>query len=161
MTIMTDPPKASFRLSMLLYDSRYRSMTIQIIALIGVLLAVGWLVSNAMSNLATLGKPVQFRFLFEPASYDINQRLIDYDSRDSHFRAAVVGLMNTLLVAFLGCVAATFPRCHDRRAAPVEKLVGFAPDGGLCRKPAQRPCVALDRFDHGHFNRDNASTARL
>ena len=107
MTTLTDPPKESFRLSMLIYDTRFRSMTIQVIALIGFLLAIGWLISNTASNLADLGKEPSFRFLNEPAGYDINQRLIEYNSQSTHLRAAVVGLLNTLLVAVLGCITAT------------------------------------------------------
>ncbi len=107
MTTATDPQGSKFRLSMLLYDSRYRSATIQIIALVLFLVLIGWLVSNTLSNLASLGKSVGFDFLGLPAGYDINQRLIEYNSRDPHLRAAFVGLLNTLLVAFMGCVAAT------------------------------------------------------
>ena len=92
---------------MLLYDTRYRSLTIQVFALFGVVLLFSWLVTNTISNLQTLGKGVEFRFLFEPASYDINQHLIDYTSRSPHIRAAFVGLINTLIVAFLGCITAT------------------------------------------------------
>tara|TARA_R110002096_G_scaffold42457_2_gene114591 strand:+ start:20306 stop:21574 length:1269 start_codon:yes stop_codon:yes gene_type:complete len=97
-----------FQLSQLLYDTRYRSMTIQIIALIFILLAFGWLINNTVVNLANLGKEIQFKFLGEPAGYDINQRLLDYNSQDSHLRAGFIGLLNTLLLAFLGCVTATF-----------------------------------------------------
>lgn len=107
MTTLTDPPRESFRLSMLIYDTRYRSITIQVVAMIGFLALVAWLISNTANNLADLGKEPSFAYLNEPASYDINQRLIDYNSRDSHWRAAGVGLLNTLLVAFLGCVTAT------------------------------------------------------
>jgi len=92
---------------MLLYDTRYRSLTIQIFALVGVMLLFSWLVSNTVYNLQTLGKGIQFRFLFEPASYDINQHIIDYTSRSTHLRAAFVGLINTLIVAILGCATAT------------------------------------------------------
>ncbi|NNF89874.1 MAG: ABC transporter permease subunit [Boseongicola sp.] len=101
------PPKESFRLSMLIYDQRYRSLTIQVIVLILVLSGVFWLANNAATNLAALGKPIRFDFLSDTASYDINQRLIDYKSTDSHGRATLVGLLNTLLVAFMGCVTAT------------------------------------------------------
>lgn len=107
MTTLTDPPKESFQLSMLIYDTRYRSTTIQIVALIGFLLAVMWLIDNTLTNLATLGKPIDFGFFSEPASYDINQRLLEYDSRDSHLRASLLGLLNTLVVAVLGCITAT------------------------------------------------------
>ena len=96
-----------FRIGMLIYDTRYRSYTIQIFALILFMLAVAWLLDNAITNLALLGKTFSFGFLFETASYDINQRLIDYSSTDTHARAAIVGILNTLLVAFLGCITAT------------------------------------------------------
>ena len=90
MTTITDPPKESFRLSQLIYDTRYRSMTIQIVALIGFLILIGWLISNTAQNLADLGKEPSFRFMSEPAGYDINQRLIDYNSQSPHLRAAFV-----------------------------------------------------------------------
>ena len=92
---------------MLLYDTRYRSATIQVIAMLGFMLLAAWLISNTAQNLAALGKPIDFGFFTEPASYDINQRLIDYTSQDSHLRASIVGLLNTLVVAVLGCVTAT------------------------------------------------------
>ncbi|MEZ5715735.1 MAG: ABC transporter permease subunit [Paracoccaceae bacterium] len=107
MTTLTDPPRQAFRLSQLIYDTRYRSMTIQVVAMIAFLTLIGWLVSNTAQNLATLGKEPSFGFLSEPAGYDINQRLIEYTNQDSHLRAAFVGLINTLLVAVMGCITAT------------------------------------------------------
>ena len=103
----TVAPKEAFRLSMLLYDSRYRGITIQVFVLLLVLSAIFWLANNAVQNLAALGKPLRFDFLGQTASYDISQRLIEYESTDTHGRAVLVGLLNTLLVAFMGCVAAT------------------------------------------------------
>jgi len=107
MAVSSDPPKEGFHIGMLLYDTRYRSLTIQIVALMGFMLGVGWLASNALTNLAALGKPLGFKFLWDPAGYDINQRLIEYTSQSPHWKAAIVGLLNTLLVAFLGCILAT------------------------------------------------------
>ena len=107
MANISDAPKQGFRLSQLLYDSRYRSYTIQVVALILILGAFFWLINNTVQNLANLGKDFNFGFLSNPAGYDINQRLIEYDNQMSHGRAALVGIMNTLLVAFLGCVTAT------------------------------------------------------
>lgn len=107
MTTMTDDPGESFRLSMLLYDTRYRSTTFQVIAMIGFLTLIGWLISNTAQNLADLGKEPSFGFFFEPSGYDINQVLIEYNSQSPHIRAALVGILNTLLVAFLGCALAT------------------------------------------------------
>ncbi|WP_394178471.1 amino acid ABC transporter permease [Yoonia maritima] len=107
MSTLTDPPKPGFRLSQLIYDTRYRSITIQVIALFLILAGIGWLVMNTVNNLAALGKDFDFGFLGQSAGYDINQRLIEYNNQMTHGRAAMVGILNTLLVAFLGCITAT------------------------------------------------------
>lgn len=106
-TTVNDPPPQGFRIGMLWTDTRYRSVTIQIIALFAVFAAGYFLVGNVVDNLAALGKTFGFDFMTQPSSYDINQQLIDYTSRDSHARAAVLGMLNTLLVAFTGCILAT------------------------------------------------------
>ena len=92
---------------MLLSDTRYRGTSLQVITFIIFVAVFFWLVDNTLKNLALLGKDVSFNFLFLRAGYDINQRLIPYSSDSTHGRAAVVGILNTLLVAFVGCVIAT------------------------------------------------------
>jgi len=104
---ISEPARQSFHLSQLIYDTRYRSITIQVLALITLLLLFWWLGRNAVQNLERLGKDIDFGFMWTRANYDINQTLIPYDSSMSHGRAALVGILNTLLVAFLGCIAAT------------------------------------------------------
>ncbi|MFY9211744.1 MAG: ABC transporter permease subunit [Aestuariivita sp.] len=107
MTSVTDPPQGSFKLSMLLNDTRYRSYTFQFIALLLLIGAFAYLGSNLAQNLADAGLNISYAFLGEPAGYDINQRLIEYDSQSTHWRATIVGVLNTLLVAVLACVSAT------------------------------------------------------
>ncbi len=107
MSTLTDPPSNTFRLSQLIYDTRYRSITIQVVALILLCIAFYWLINNTVQNLANLGKEFNFGFLSSRAGYDINQRPIPYDNSMTHWRAALVGMSNTLLVSFLGCIAAT------------------------------------------------------
>ncbi len=107
MTTIVDTPKAGFRLSMLIYDTRYRSITIQIVVLALFLAGGFWLIDNLIRNLAALGRGIDFRFLGDPSNYDINQRLIEYTSQSTHARAWAVGLLNTLLVAVVGCILAT------------------------------------------------------
>jgi general L-amino acid transport system permease protein len=51
MTVLADPPKPSFRLSQLLYDTRYRSLTIQVFALLLIVLLIAFLVVNVITNL--------------------------------------------------------------------------------------------------------------
>lgn len=107
MTTITDPLKGEFRLSMLLYDTRYRSMTLQVIAALLLALALAYLYRNLATNLSAAGLNISFEFLGSPAGYDINQTLVEYTSQSSNLRAAIVGILNTLLVAFLACVTAT------------------------------------------------------
>jgi general L-amino acid transport system permease protein len=107
MAYAAEAPKQGFRLSMLIYDTRYRSMTIQVIVLILVGLFFSWLVNNTIQNLAAKDRTFDFGFLWNRAGYDINQTLIPYTNDSTHFRALLVGLVNTLVVAIIGCFLAT------------------------------------------------------
>jgi general L-amino acid transport system permease protein len=107
MADMSAPPREAFRLSQLLYDARYRSLTIQVIASILIMLLLVELVNNTVTNLAALGKDINFGFLWTTAGYDINQQIIPFSSQDTHARAAFVGILNTLVIAVLGCILAT------------------------------------------------------
>jgi len=89
MSVMTDPPKPAFRLSQLIYDTRYRSITIQLIALALIAAGIWWLVNNTIANLNALGKDFDFGFLGSAAGYDINQMLIEYDSQSTHVRRSL------------------------------------------------------------------------
>jgi general L-amino acid transport system permease protein len=107
MAMATDAPKDVFRLSMLIYDTRYRSITIQVVVLLLVGLFFAWLLNNTAQNLALRGKEFNFGFLWQRAGYDIDQQLVPYSNDSNHFQALLVGLMNTLVVAFIGCILAT------------------------------------------------------
>jgi len=104
---MTDPQQGSFRLSMLINDTRYRSYTFQFIALLALIVAMAFLGMNLVSNLAAQGLNISYTFLGQTSGYDINQAMIEYSSQSTHFEAAIVGILNTLLVAVLGCITAT------------------------------------------------------
>ncbi|MEJ6395574.1 ABC transporter permease subunit [Gymnodinialimonas sp. 2305UL16-5] len=104
MATMTEPPSEVFRLSQLIYDTRYRSMTIQVVAFILIMSGLFYLGSNVAQNYE---RGFDFGFLGNRAGYDINQRLIEYTNDSTHGRAAIVGILNTLLVAVLGCITAT------------------------------------------------------
>ena len=104
---MTGNSTSNNRLLRLWYDKESRSVIVQIISLAVILGFFAYLINNAAVNMAAIGKDIDFSFLFNPADYDINQTLIDYSSRSSHFRAGLVGLLNTLLIAAFGIVIAT------------------------------------------------------
>jgi general L-amino acid transport system permease protein len=63
MATITDPPSEGFRLSQLIYDTRYRSMTIQVVAFILIMSGLFWLANNTVQNLSALGKDFNFAFL--------------------------------------------------------------------------------------------------
>jgi len=107
MSMIAAPPARGFRPSQLIHDTRYRGMTIQIVALFALMLTFAWLVNNAIVNLAALGKDFDFGFLFTTSGYDVNQRLLEYSSQSTHGRAAILGILNTLVLAAVGCVTAT------------------------------------------------------
>ena len=107
MVLPTDPSAAKFTFSMLINDKRYRGYTFQFTALIILIFAMAYLGWNLTQNLTAKGLNISYQFLKVPAGYDINQRLIEYTSQSTHLRASMVGVLNTLLVAFLGCILAT------------------------------------------------------
>ena len=96
-----------FKLSQLIYDTRFRSYMIQLFVLIIVLAALYWLLGNVVDNLAAKDKDINFAYLFVRAGYDIDQQLISYTNDSTHLRASIIGLLNTLVLAFAGCVLAT------------------------------------------------------
>jgi len=89
------------------YDKETRSVIIQIIAAALIISFFAYIINNAVTNLAAIGKDINFGFLWQNASYDINQTLIEYSSTSSHFEAMIVGIINTLLVAVAGIFLAT------------------------------------------------------
>lgn len=88
-------------------NEQSRGILIQIFVLASFFALFSWLISNVISNFAALNKGFGFDFLMLPAGYDINQTLIEYTNRSTHLRAAIVGLLNTFLVAAVGVVLAT------------------------------------------------------
>jgi len=103
----SNPPMRTFSVAMLFNDKRYRSRTIQLVVLLAFTGFVLWVVHNTMLNLSAKDKDISFSFLLSRAGYDIDQHLIPYSNDSTHGRAAVVGLLNTVLVGLLGCGLAT------------------------------------------------------
>jgi len=91
----------------LLNDPQVRAWAFQIIAVIAVV-ALGWfLFQNTQANLEKRGIISGFAFLNNSAGFGIAQHLIDYTESDSYSRVFLVGLLNTLLVSFIGIVLAS------------------------------------------------------
>ncbi|RKE78180.1 ABC transporter permease subunit [Rhizobium sp. AG855] len=106
-----DPPTGSSlprsSISGILYSAAFRSIAYQVAMAIFVLLAGYYLYSNVTENLRAQNIATGFRFLSEVSQFEIGEALIDYSSRDTYFRALLVGLFNTLAVSAVGIVVAT------------------------------------------------------
>ena len=79
----------------------------QLLTLLFIVLIFGFFTMNAQDNMDTRGIEFGFGFLSKEASFDIQFSLIDYDGSHSYARAYLVGLLNTLLVAFIGIIFTT------------------------------------------------------
>jgi len=88
-------------------NPKVRSAFYQAVALVLVLACAYAFAVNASANLRAQGFASGFGFLSNTAGFGINQTLIDYSETDTYGRVFVVGLLNTLLVAVIGCVLAT------------------------------------------------------
>lgn len=88
-------------------DRRSRGIVLQGMLLLTLGLAVWWLTANAIANLQRQNIASGFGFLSRTAGFDISQTLITYANTDTYARAFWVGLLNTLLVAFVGIIGAS------------------------------------------------------
>ena len=90
-----------------LYDPKIRAIAVQLLTVV-VILAVGyWIWQNTLENLRRQNIASGYGFLNSRAGFDLGQALIEYSSDSSYFQAFKVGLLNTLLVAFVGIITAT------------------------------------------------------
>ena len=88
-------------------DPQTRALLYQIIVLGAVGLAVWYLVSNTLHNLAVRNISTGFGFLGREAGFAIGESPVDYSPADTYGRAILVGLLNTLRVSVVGIVLAT------------------------------------------------------
>ncbi|EKT4523739.1 amino acid ABC transporter permease [Pseudomonas putida] len=90
-----------------LSDPRVRAWLFQVVTVVFVV-GLGWyLFHNTQANLQHRGITSGFDFLERSAGFGIAQHLIPYVESDSYARVFVIGLLNTLLVTFIGIILAT------------------------------------------------------
>jgi len=88
-------------------DPKVRSIFYQAVLLALVVFFGMYIFGNTSDNLERQGIATGFEFLGTTAGFGIITHLIEYSEASSYGRAFVVGLLNTLLMAFTGIVAAT------------------------------------------------------
>ena len=84
-----------------------RNVFFQLLAVGAVVALFGWLALNTVDNLERRNISTGFGFLEREAGMEIGESAIDYAPSDSYGRAFVVGLLNTLRVAFIGIALAS------------------------------------------------------
>lgn len=97
------PPKVA-----LINDPRARALFFQVLVLGTLLLCGGYIISNTMDNLASQGIASGFGFLNTTAGFAIGYSpFLEYSEENTYGYALTVGILNTLLVAFIGVLLAT------------------------------------------------------
>jgi general L-amino acid transport system permease protein len=99
-------PQKQFRWSW--RSAAFRGLIYQIVAVLLVVVAGWYLVHNTLLNMRVRGIQSGFDFLQQPAGFAISESLWEFDSAETYARAFLTGLSNTLRVAFVGIVLATF-----------------------------------------------------
>ncbi|MEW5420865.1 amino acid ABC transporter permease [Amorphus sp. 3PC139-8] len=102
-----EAPHGGPRRGSIIYDPKVRGLFFQAVVLAAVCFVLYVAASNAIANLQRQHIASGFGFLDETAGFEISQTLISYSPTSTYGRAFVVGLLNTLLVAFVGIVLAT------------------------------------------------------
>ena len=90
-------------------DEKFRSIFFQTLVIGLFALGIFFIVQTTSYNLEKRNIATGWRFLTDPAGFDISfSPFIDFKSSDTHLDVYFVGVLNTLLVSFCGCIAATF-----------------------------------------------------
>ncbi len=88
-------------------NAKTRKIIPQLITIFVVVLIFGFFTFNAQVNMDSRGIDFGYGFLSQESSFDVQFSLIEYDGSHSYARAYLVGLLNTLLVAFIGIILST------------------------------------------------------
>ncbi|OHV89499.1 amino acid ABC transporter permease [Mesorhizobium sp. ORS 3428] len=97
-----EPSRGSF-----INDPKIRSLFFQALVVVLLVGSIYWIVNNVIDNLQRLHIASGFQFLRGRAGFDISDTPIAYTSDSTYFRALVVGLLNTVIVAVAGIITAT------------------------------------------------------
>jgi general L-amino acid transport system permease protein len=88
-------------------DKRVIPILLQVLFAVLVVLLAAFFFFNALGSLRQMGMSFGYDFLGKMASFDIGDKLIEFSSTDTYGRAFLVGILNTIKVAFIGIILAT------------------------------------------------------
>ena len=90
-----------------LRNQKVRGILFQLLTVIGLVAFLWYIGSNTMNNIEQRGIKTGFEFLDSTAGFGIDDAPIAYTETDTHGRVFWVGLINTLIVGFVGVIFAT------------------------------------------------------
>lgn len=88
-------------------DPVIRGIIYQVVVAIVLVGFILWIIGNTAANLSAQNKTTGFDFLWKTAGFDISFSLLPWSRGSYYWEAFLVGITNTLLVAFIGIVLAT------------------------------------------------------
>ncbi|ARU48830.1 amino acid ABC transporter permease [Sulfurospirillum diekertiae] len=91
----------------LLRNQKIRGILFQLLTVIGLVAFLWYIGTNTVANIEQRGIQTGFGFLNGTAGFGIDQSPIAYSEESTHGRVFVVGLLNTLIIAFVGILCAT------------------------------------------------------
>lgn len=91
----------------LIQDKRFRSSLLQILFFIVIVFFICSGYSNILSSLTKRGLLPSFHFLKLSAGFDIGEQLIEFNNASTNQRALLVGLLNTISIAFIAIIFST------------------------------------------------------
>jgi general L-amino acid transport system permease protein len=88
-------------------DIRVLRVLTQVIVLLAVAVAVGFLANNLLSAMADRNLSFGYGFLGQRAGFEIGDSPVPYSANDTYGQAFLVGLLNTVFLSVVGIVLAT------------------------------------------------------
>ncbi|MBI1779673.1 MAG: ABC transporter permease subunit [Proteobacteria bacterium] len=88
-------------------DAKVRAVLYQLLVLAGLIVLGWWFASNAIDNMRRANITSGFGFLSHEAGFGISETIVPYTPADSYGHALVVGFLNTIKVAVIGCLLTT------------------------------------------------------
>ena len=88
-------------------DRRFLPWRVQGAVALVVLVLIAFLLGNLVRNLTAAGLLLSFRWLQQPAGFDIAETLLPFNAAMPYWRALLAGLVNTLRAVLTGLVGAT------------------------------------------------------
>jgi general L-amino acid transport system permease protein len=98
-----NPPKKNWSWR----SQAFRGLVYQVLAVVLIVLCVGYLAHNTQTNMRERGIQSGFDFLNSPAGFDIGESLFAFDSGENYWHAYLIGFTNTLRVAITGLILTT------------------------------------------------------